>query len=70
MFIKLTTLARNNPLLLDAERIISAEEEPTETIVLYAEPEGTGQKNLFFHVKETVDEILEKIQEAREGLYE
>lgn len=69
MFIKLTTV-RNNTLLLDAERIISAKEETTETVVLYAEPEGTGQKLLNWHVKETADEILEKIQETGEGLYE
>ncbi len=69
MFIKLTT-NRNNTLLLDVERIISVKDESEETIVRYAEPEGTGQDLVDWHVKETADEILEKIQETAEGLYE
>lgn len=69
MFIKLTTL-RNNALLLDAERIISVKEDTNETLVTYAEPKGTGQNLVNWIVRETADEILEKIQETGEGLYE
>lgn len=69
MFIKLTTL-RNNALLLDTERIISVKEETAETLITYAEPKGTGQNLINWIVRETVDEILEKIEETGEGLYE
>lgn len=69
MFIKLTT-SLNNALLLDTERIISVKEEPHETFITYAEPQGTGENLKDWRVKETADEILEKLQETGEGLYE
>jgi len=69
MFIKLTT-SFNNALLLDTERIISVKEEPHETFVTYAEPQGTGENIIDWHVKETADEILKMLQETGEGLYE
>lgn len=69
MFIKQTT-SFNNALLLDTERIISVKEEPHETFVTYAEPQGTGETLKDWRVKETADEILEKIEDAGEGLYE
>ena len=69
MFIKLTT-SFNNALLLDTERIISVKEEPHETFVTYAEPQGTGENLKEWCVKETVDEILEKIEDAEGGFFD
>lgn len=68
MFIKLTT-ASNYPLLLDPERFISVLEDQGDrlTRIGYSNP---GESVTTWNVKDTVEEILEKIADIEEGLYE
>lgn len=67
MFIKLTT-DTGAPLLLDVDRIVSAMEfaDSNITRINYTEPNQNGGANvLSWRVQETVEEILELIDEKQ-----
>ena len=64
MFILLTTIM-GNTLLLDVERIVAVFEEDHMTKVEYAQPKGEGAELVRWRVKESPEEIAEKIEEKR-----
>lgn len=64
MFILLTD-RDNTTILLDVERIVAVFEENFTTIILYASPCGEGAEVIRWKVRETPEEIAEKIEEKR-----
>lgn len=64
MFILLTG-GDNTRILLDVERIVAVYEDNFITYIEYAQPKGEGTELVRWKVKESPEEIAEKIEEVR-----
>lgn len=64
MFILLTAID-NTSILLDVERIVAVYEENFSTRIEYAQPKGEGAELVRWKVRESPEEIAEKIEEKR-----